>query len=29
MPMAHTIYQILWKNLSAKEGFNKIEENLI
>lgn len=29
MPMAHTIYQILWKNLSAKEGFNKIEESLI
>ncbi len=29
MPIALTIYQILWENLSAKDGFNKIEESLI
>jgi glycerol-3-phosphate dehydrogenase (NAD(P)+) len=29
MPIALTIYQILWENLSAKDGFNKIEDSLI
>jgi glycerol-3-phosphate dehydrogenase (NAD(P)+) len=29
MPIADTIYKILWENLPAKEGFNKIEERLI
>ena len=25
IPIAHTIYQILWENLPASEGFKKIE----
>ena len=29
MPIAETVYQILWENLSAAEGFNKIEESLV
>ena len=29
MPIAETIYNILWKNISAKEGFAKIEETLV
>jgi glycerol-3-phosphate dehydrogenase (NAD(P)+) len=29
MPIAETVYQILWENLPAKEGFNKIEQSLI
>ncbi len=28
MPIAETIYRILWENLPAKEGFNKIELTL-
>ncbi len=29
MPIADTIYKILWENLSSAEGFNKIEETLV
>ena len=29
MPIAQTVYKILWENLSAEEGFKYIEENLI
>ena len=29
MPIAETVYQILWKGLSASEGFNIIEPTLI
>jgi glycerol-3-phosphate dehydrogenase (NAD(P)+) len=29
MPIAETIYQVLWENLSPEEGFNKIEQTLI
>ena len=29
MPIAETIYQILWKNLSVREGFNRIEQHLV
>jgi glycerol-3-phosphate dehydrogenase (NAD(P)+) len=29
MPIAETIYQILWENLPPKQGFNKIEQCLI
>jgi glycerol-3-phosphate dehydrogenase (NAD(P)+) len=29
MPVAETIYKILWENLSAEEGFKKIEETLV
>jgi glycerol-3-phosphate dehydrogenase (NAD(P)+) len=29
MPIAETVYKILWENLPAKEGFNKIEESLM
>lgn len=29
MPIAETVYQILWDNLPAREGFNKIEQTLI
>jgi len=29
MPIAETIYHILWENLSPQEGFKKIEEELI
>ncbi len=29
MPIAETIYDILWNNVSAKKGFEKIEETLI
>lgn len=29
MPLADTVYNILWHNLSAREGFNKIEKTLI
>jgi glycerol-3-phosphate dehydrogenase (NAD(P)+) len=29
MPIAETVYQILWENLSAAEGFNRIEESLV
>ena len=28
MPIAETVYRILWENLSAKEGFNSIELTL-
>ncbi len=28
-PIADTVYNILWHNLSAREGFNKIEKKLI
>lgn len=29
MPIAETIYKILWENMSASEGFAKIEETLV
>ncbi len=29
MPIADTIYQILWENLPAANGFNMIEQNLV
>jgi len=29
MPIAETVYQILWENLPPEEGFNKIEQSLI
>jgi glycerol-3-phosphate dehydrogenase (NAD(P)+) len=29
MPIAETVYQILWENLPAGEGFNKIERTLV
>ncbi|MEJ7739438.1 MAG: NAD(P)H-dependent glycerol-3-phosphate dehydrogenase [Chitinophagaceae bacterium] len=29
MPIVETIYSILWENLSAQDGFKKIEENLV
>jgi glycerol-3-phosphate dehydrogenase (NAD(P)+) len=29
IPIADVIYEILWKNLSAEEGFKKIEEMLV
>jgi glycerol-3-phosphate dehydrogenase (NAD(P)+) len=29
MPIADTIYKILWENLPAAEGFNNIEESLV
>ena len=29
MPIADTVYKILWKNLPAAEGFKKIEEALV
>ncbi len=29
MPVAETIYQILWEKLATDEGFKRIEENLI
>jgi glycerol-3-phosphate dehydrogenase (NAD(P)+) len=29
MPIAETIYQMLWENLSPQEGFNRIEQSLI
>lgn len=29
MPIADTIYRILWEKLSAREGFRRIEEHLI
>jgi glycerol-3-phosphate dehydrogenase (NAD(P)+) len=29
MPIAETVYKILWNDLSAIEGFAKIEETLI
>jgi glycerol-3-phosphate dehydrogenase (NAD(P)+) len=29
MPIAETIYKILWENISAEDGFKYIEENLI
>lgn len=29
MPIAETIYHILWKDLLVKEGFNRIEKDLI
>ena len=29
MPIADTIYQILWQNLGAQQGFKKIEESLV
>ena len=29
MPIAETVYQILWKGLSAREGFNIIESKLV
>jgi glycerol-3-phosphate dehydrogenase (NAD(P)+) len=29
MPIAETIYQILWQNLNAREGFDKIEQKLV
>lgn len=29
MPIAETVYQILWEHLPAREGFNKIEQTLI
>lgn len=28
MPIAETVYQILWENLPAREGFNRIEQSL-
>lgn len=29
IPIAETIYDILWQNLSAREGFSKIEKKLV
>ena len=29
MPIADTVYQILWENLQAAEGFNRIEQSLV
>jgi len=29
MPIAETVYQILWDNLPTREGFSKIEQTLI
>ncbi len=29
MPIAETIYRILWEQLSPDQGFSKIEESLI
>lgn len=29
MPIAETIYQVMWNNLSASEGFRKIEATLV
>jgi glycerol-3-phosphate dehydrogenase (NAD(P)+) len=29
MPIAETVYRILWEQLPAGEGFNKIEGGLI
>jgi glycerol-3-phosphate dehydrogenase (NAD(P)+) len=29
MPIADTVYQILWENLPAAEGFNRIEGALV
>ena len=29
MPIAETVYQILWENLPPEEGFNRIEQSLI
>ncbi len=29
MPIATTVYQILWENLPAAEGFNRIEQSLL
>lgn len=29
MPIAETVYRILWENLSPAEGFNRIEQTLI
>ncbi|MBK8611444.1 MAG: NAD(P)-binding domain-containing protein [Chitinophagaceae bacterium] len=29
MPIATTVFQILWEHLPAAEGFNRIEENLV
>ena len=29
MPIADTVYKILWENLPAREGFNSIEEALV
>jgi glycerol-3-phosphate dehydrogenase (NAD(P)+) len=29
MPIAETVYKILWENLSAEAGFNSIEEGLV
>ena len=29
MPIAETVYKILWENLAASEGFAKIEETLV
>lgn len=29
MPIADTVYQILWENLSPEEGFNRIEKELV
>ena len=29
MPIADTVYKILWENLPAREGFNSIEQALV
>lgn len=29
MPIAETVYNILWKNVEAREGFKKMEEELV
>jgi len=29
MPIAETVYRILWENLSAREGFTQIESMLV
>ena len=29
MPIAETVYRILWEGLSAEEGFSKIEKSLV
>jgi hypothetical protein len=29
MPIAETVYRILWENLSARDGFSQIEPILV
>jgi glycerol-3-phosphate dehydrogenase (NAD(P)+) len=29
MPIAETVYKILWENLTPSDGFKKIEEEMV